>query len=505
MAPETAETARRDWRILIVDDDDDVHKVTRLVLSRFRFMGRGISFASAYSAAEARTVIERQDPFAIILLDVVMEEPDSGLLFVKHIREKLGDRLTRIILRTGQPGQAPENRVIVDYDINDYKAKTELTEQKLITSVVAALRSYADLLALERSRRGLEGIIEGAAGFFEIHSLKRLASIVLEQAVALLGPAGNGDARSVSGFAAAAAAGESAFTVIAGVGGYADKAGIPMENALPEPIREEILAAAAAGRNARSGGGFVGHFRSSGGARTVLYAENRAGLDDTDFALMEVFCQSASVAFDNALLNMEIEDSQREIIFTLGDIVDRRSRETGNHVRRVAEYCGLLGEKLGLGERETNLIKIASSMHDIGKLGIPDYILDKEGILDPAEFEIMKTHTEIGAGMLRRSNRELLRAAAAIALQHHERYDGSGYPSGRKGEEIHLFARITAIADVFDALSHDRVYRKALPKDKIIEYFSGEGRTLFDPGVLAPFLESVDEFFGVQDGFSGGA
>ncbi len=498
LAASHAASLARDWRILIVDDDEDVHRVTRLVLSRFRFQGRGIVFVSAYSAAEARSVISSHGPFAIVLLDVVMEEPNSGLLLVRHIREEAGDILTRIILRTGQPGQAPENRVIVDYDINDYKSKTELTEQKLITSVVAALRSYADMVNLERSRLGLEMIVKDAAAIFEPRSPRALAVGVLERAAELLRPAEAGGAAGISGVAAAAAA-DGSFSVIEGIGRYAGKAGEPLAGAVPARALAAVETAATAHGTALLPGGFVSCLQSGDGSRTVIYLDGCVDLDEGERALIEVFCSSAAAAFDNARLNAEIEESQREIVFTLGDIVDQRSKETGNHVRRVAEYSRLLGIKAGLSDREAEILRIASSMHDIGKLGIPDHILDKEGVLDQAEYDIMRTHAEIGSIMLRRSNRELLRAASAIALQHHERWDGSGYPAGRKGEEIHLFARIVAIADVFDAISHDRVYRKAMSRADVLSFFSGEGRSFFDPRVLALFIENIDEFYAIQD------
>ncbi|MGB0694388.1 MAG: sensor histidine kinase [Rhodospirillaceae bacterium] len=143
------------WNVLIVDDDPEVHLITRAVLYPLRFKGRALALKSAYSAYEAEAVIAADPTIAVILLDVVMETEDAGLRLVKTIREKLGNRMVRIILRTGQPGQAPEREVIIDYDINDYKAKTELTAQKLFTSMVAALRSYDDLRALEASEQKL--------------------------------------------------------------------------------------------------------------------------------------------------------------------------------------------------------------------------------------------------------------------------------------------------------------------------------------------------------------
>ncbi|MCF8483276.1 MAG: response regulator [Rhodospirillum sp.] len=165
--PSEADANPLDWKILIVDDDPEVHLITRTVLSKVRFKGRGLNLLSAHSAAEAKQVFAQHGDIAAILLDVVMESEDAGLRLVHYIREDLGNRATRIILRTGQPGQAPEREVIVNYDINDYKAKTELTAQKLFTTIVSALRAFDDILELETGREQL-----------------RLANAILEQRVA---------------------------------------------------------------------------------------------------------------------------------------------------------------------------------------------------------------------------------------------------------------------------------------------------------------------------------
>ena len=160
-------------------------------------------------------------------------------------------------------------------------------------------------------------------------------------------------------------------------------------------------------------------------------------------------------------LHNELEETQREIIYTMGEIGETRSLETGQHVKRVAEYSKLLALKSGLTPEEAELLKLASPMHDIGKVGIPDSILNKPGKLTPEEFEEMKTHATIGYELLNKSSREILKASAIVAYEHHEKWDGSGYPKGLKGSEIHIFGRITAIADVFDALAHERPYKKA--------------------------------------------
>jgi len=159
-------------------------------------------------------------------------------------------------------------------------------------------------------------------------------------------------------------------------------------------------------------------------------------------------------------LTQEIEDTQKEIIYTMGAIGESRSKETGNHVKRVAEYSYLLAKLYGLSEDEAKLLKEASPMHDIGKVAISDSILKKPGKLTDEEFAIMKTHSQLGYEMLKHSKRPILKAASIIAHQHHEEYNGKGYPQGLKGDEIHIYGAITAVADVFDALGSDRVYKK---------------------------------------------
>lgn len=148
------------WKILIVDDEKEVHAVTRLALMDVTFEGAGLEFLSAHSMSEAKAQIDAHDDLALVLLDVVMETDDAGLQVANYIRQQKGNQRARIILRTGQPGQAPERAVVLNYDINDYKAKTELTSQKLFTSVMSALRSYRDIMQVEQQRLRLEKRLE---------------------------------------------------------------------------------------------------------------------------------------------------------------------------------------------------------------------------------------------------------------------------------------------------------------------------------------------------------
>ena len=200
-------------------------------------------------------------------------------------------------------------------------------------------------------------------------------------------------------------------------------------------------------------------------------------------------------------LSDEIINTQKEIIYTMGEIAETRSKETGNHVKRVAEYSKILALKLGLSLEEAEMLKLASPMHDIGKVGIPDEILNKPGKLTPDEFEIMKTHAQMGYDMLKHSNKPILQAAAIVSKEHHEKYNGKGYPRGLKGEDIHIFARITAVADVFDALGSDRVYKKAWEDEKIFELFNSEKGEHFDPKVITAFFDSLDEIKIIRERF----
>jgi HD-GYP domain-containing protein (c-di-GMP phosphodiesterase class II) len=200
-----------------------------------------------------------------------------------------------------------------------------------------------------------------------------------------------------------------------------------------------------------------------------------------------------------AQLQEEIEATQREIIFTMAEAGELRSKETGQHVKRVAEYCRLVAEKYGLSEIENEVLKLSSPMHDIGKIAIPDAVLLKPAKLNEAEWLIMKTHSTLGHDMLKYSERRLLKAAAIIAWQHHEKWNGTGYPCGLAGEKIHVYGRITALADVFDALASDRPYKKAWELERIVKLIEEERGIHFDPDLARIFLENVDAFWKIRE------
>jgi HD-GYP domain-containing protein (c-di-GMP phosphodiesterase class II) len=221
-----------------------------------------------------------------------------------------------------------------------------------------------------------------------------------------------------------------------------------------------------------------------------------------DMEYLTLASSYAGKSLESALLTNEIEETQKEIIFTMGEIGESRSKETGNHVKRVAEFSYFLALGLGMSQEEADLLKMASPMHDIGKVAIPDEVLKKPGKLTEEEFDVMKSHTNIGYNLLKNSTRHILKTAAIVAYQHHEKWNGKGYPCGIKGEEIHIYGRITAIADVFDALGSERVYKKAWELDRILNLFKEERGHHFDPRVVDVFFEQLPNIVKVRDAYS---
>ena len=216
----------------------------------------------------------------------------------------------------------------------------------------------------------------------------------------------------------------------------------------------------------------------------------------------EVLANQGLVRDKNAellALNDEIGDTLKETVFTMGVVEEQRSQETADHTRRVTEYCRVLGTGLGLSNQDVELLVAASPLHDIGKLGVPDAILLKPGRLTEAEFEIIKNHPGIGYAMLIHSKRDILQAAAIIAHQHHEKWDGTGYPQGLSGEAIHIFGRIVAIADVFDALTSDRVYRKAMPDEEVLDLLRRERGKHFDPALVDLFFAELETILAIKE------
>jgi putative two-component system response regulator len=217
-----------------------------------------------------------------------------------------------------------------------------------------------------------------------------------------------------------------------------------------------------------------------------LVRQLRAAADDRSQKLEEALQ-------DLRLLESKVWVAQAETIFRLARLVEFRDEETGHHLQRMSSYCEILAREAGFGERECELIRLASQLHDVGKVAVPDSILLKHGKLTEHEFEVIKDHPETGHRMLSGSPSEVVQIGARIARSHHERWDGGGYPDGLSRDEIPPEGRIAAVADVFDALTSDRVYRSAFPVKPAIEMMQSERGAHFDPELLDAFFSVMPE------------
>ncbi len=487
------------WKILIVDDDYEVHAITRVVLGDVIFDDRPLQFLSAHSGIEARELLKAHADIAAVLLDVVMETDDAGLRVVRFIREELENRQVRIILRTGQPGQAPERQVIVAYDINDYKAKSELTAQKLFTATVAALRSYQHISAIEQSRQGLEKIVDAAATLFEQRSLTRFVEGVVHQMGSLLSGAQGSflcTLRDGDGFDGHADA-----EVLAASGLFQGTVGRPVRAVVHEAVYTDVRNALRDQSNAYRDDYSVVAFRSRNHTPSVIVIWGHGPLSDMDRRLVEIFCGKVAVGFDNVFLYEQLRLAQAATVHALGKLAEYKDEVTGDHVKRIGRWataiarelqaCGTFGALVD--DQFCELIGMASMLHDVGKVGIPDSILRKPGKLDADEMRQMREHASIGGRILRDASgtvggRSYLTLGAEIAESHHEKFDGSGYPKGLSGDAIPLSGRIVAVADVYDALLHRRPYKEAWDLDAVMDLIRAEAGKHFDPRVVDAFV-----------------
>jgi len=484
------------WKVLVVDDEPDIHTITELALSDFEYQSRGIELLHANSAAEAKTLLQEEEDIGLILLDVVMESRDAGLLLVVWIREELKNNSVRIVLRTGQPGDAPERQVVRDYDINGYKEKSELTANKLYTVTCSSLRSYQDIRSLMAHEQGMKKVIESTGDIFGKRSLGLFVEGVLEQIFSL-----SKIERSVNlvieDNSVAIQKNGSEFEVVAATGCYSGCTDIDVQTEFGTTI-EKLLATDERIVNLPNNKLAI-ILRCPFSDATVLLLNNMSynSENKNQYSLLNLFISNVNIAYENLSLQAQTERTQKEIAYRLGEAIENRSKESGNHVKRVALMSELLALGCGMSAAKATIIKIASPLHDIGKIACPDAILHKEGKLDAQEWEIMKQHAIVGEEMLSGSDLEIIRTAANLAGGHHERWEGGGYPRNISGEAIPLEARITAVADVFDALLSKRSYKEPWSVEDTLNLIKEERGKQFDPAVVDSLFENLDDILDI--------
>lgn len=482
---EASPPSERFWKLLVVDDEPDVHAITKVVLADLRYDGSGLEIISAYSRAEAEDSLLQHTDIALVLLDVVMEETDSGLRLVHFLREKLKNALIRIVLRTGQPGYAPEREVVIRYDINDYKEKTELTTQKLFTTVVASLRSYQHLARLEHQCAGLEQIVKANRELAGHKNIGAYSTGGLAFLAALIG------ARSGLMFRWAEEELEALATL----------------QEIPEVSAAISLAKNHTGRGPLIEGDLMLiPVPSRTGIPAFACLGGMSYMSRGDVTLAGVLAEGIGAGLDTVLLLGRLQDAQKAMVYALARMAEFRDADTGRHVRRVEQLVRALALQLRDQEdfaclRDDDYLEqlaLASILHDVGKVGIPDAVLNKPGALDSTELGIIHEHAAIGAEILEDAARmapgmSYISLAAEIAANHHEFADGTGYPNHKKLEHIPLSARIVGVADVFDALVSKRPYKGGWPKEKAILWLREMAGQRFDPRVVEALATVVQE------------
>jgi len=434
-----------DLKILIVDDSDFTHRKLTEYLSKLKLPEDEIEIIHCYNTEEFKSIFQ-PDNFALVITDLVMEKELSGIDVINYIRHISKDERVRILLMTEHPEKVPQELLMREYDVNGYIEKQSIGEFSIVIQVRALLKAYKDMLVFENAVRNIEDI-------FNVNkpiNIEALINETLYQIRSLLTIKDPNLYLEIN----ALIKGNLALSIpdnnLKLLGG--EKENYEFEN--------EIL-----GKDIK-----------------VIVTTSRK-LNDFEIDYIKTSIESIKyvAAFS------EISNIQNEIIYKLANIIEARSGETANHVKRVSEIVYILSEDVIDNSQNREVLRIASALHDIGKIGIPDHILNKPGKLSSEEFAIMKEHPMIGFEILKNSKWKVFELGAVISLQHHERWDGTGYPYGLYEDETILEARIVQVADVFEALTHDRCYRPAWPVEKAIEYMHDMKGKQFDPNLIEIF------------------
>ncbi|XQW86400.1 HD domain-containing phosphohydrolase [Thalassotalea piscium] len=501
-APETAKpinTHKKVWRILVVDDDESVHQITKLVLSDTIIENRALEIISVFSSKEAKVILKNDDTFCMAFIDVVMETEHAGLELVDWIRNDLKNQSIRLILRTGQAGNAPEAKVIKDFDINDYKEKTDFTSSKMITTVYAAIRAYRDIMTIQRSLDAFKQLIKSTQDLLKMDQFKSFGSAALNNLLTLMDLDSSAlyIARNQTDYDQ-----QQTHFILACTGKYVSESDDLCTSKIDDSIKQLIKETFENKTHFRDEKCFIGYYETANNVASVLYIEFEDDNEHFRSHLAELFATNVVLILEGLTKQHEIDRTQKELIYIVGDAIEARNNESGKHVHRVSLVCEVLAEKIGLTSEHVRDIRLAAPLHDIGKIIIPESIIHKQGQLDEAEWLLMKQHTEIGSELLSKSKANISKLGAKMAHSHHENWDGTGYPEGLVGENIPLEARIMAIADVYDSLRSTRAYKAAWNDEQIKTFFIEQKGKKFEPYLVDVFLDNYAELNKIESDWS---
>jgi response regulator RpfG family c-di-GMP phosphodiesterase len=493
------EIPKENWKIMVVDDESDVHEVTKLALKQFSFNGRGLEIISAYSGNEACRIIEEHPDTVMILLDVVMESDTAGLDVVKFIRDTLQNTFVRIVLRTGQPGVAPAQEVILNYDINDYKDKSELTSERLFTTVIASLRAYQDIITIEENSRSLEELVRASSSIFELDSSERLISNILGQLNNILGPVDHSFFCGIPAFYKNEPNKEP--ILLAGTGKYESLFNQKLADIISPDQLEDIKKSYSEEETFFVNNRAIVYFKSKNNLANVAFVEECKETDKLARKLVDVFSTTAASALDNLHLFEQFCKVQKSAVNSLLNLAKQKDEKVGNFMQGVAELAMRIAHEIhaegrlkeSVSQAFVKQIGLASILHDIGNVGI----LYGEAV-SPAndEFDLSSKSTSASARIFeetakKTSGRNYLTMAAEIAIARSERYDGSGYPNGISGDSIPLSARIISVAEFFINQTTRLAMPEGWPYERTMARLNEEAGQRFDPLVVETLQQSI--------------
>ena len=481
------------WHILIVDDEPAVHDVTRLVLKNMMILDKKLTLHSAYSAQEAKQLLQSDIEFSMAFIDVVMESDHAGLELINWIRKDLKNNIIRLVLRTGQAGNAPEESVISQYDIHDYKTKTELTQRKLTTCVYSSIRSYRDITTISNSLDAFKKLIVSSTSILKVDKISEFASAALTNLLSLMGL----DSSSVYIVRQETDLFENIEETYLACSGKFGETPDNIDN-ISVAIKEKINKTFIDKNSEFTDQNFISYYKTSHDASAVLYIEFDSPPTGFQHNLAEIFSTNVALVLESLVRHHQAQTNQRELMYLLGDAIEARSKETGTHVKRTALLCYLLAKKLEMPQTFCDAIKAAAPLHDIGKITVPERILHKPGKLDANEWKIMKQHAEFGGTILAHSTLPIAQLGRSLSHYHHENWDGSGYPEGLAGESIPIEARIMALVDVIDALGSKRCYKEPWQEKEILEFIKSQRGIKFQPTLVDLAEQYFDEILKIR-------
>jgi response regulator RpfG family c-di-GMP phosphodiesterase len=517
--------------ILIIDDEPMIRQIFAAILKQGGY--------ATLEAENGRVGIElfRQHQVDLVLTDLDMPvvgglevlahihrySPDTPVIIVSGAGQlddavqsiKLGawDYLTKPIANMAMLENAiarclekvrliRENRMYQQHLEEEVHRKTRELSLKNITLQEEVAERREREQDLRRINTQLEAVVDVSTRLFGCTTTRQLLQEVLHSMHRLLhnelgrgaepGPPPSGDA-----FVMLSMSDET--RLVCGEGSFRAMSGSDPRVVLPALLQDRVNRVMMRGESDYGASDFIGYIRTAGDARCVVYLDGCILSDETERRLLTIYMNTIASAIDSLILQEEIINTQKEVVITLGEVIETRSHETANHVRRVAEYTYLLARKWGLSEEESMLLRFASPMHDAGKIGIPDALLNKPGSLTRSEVEVMHGHTTLGFDLLKKSQRQILQMAAIVAHQHHERWDGRGYPRGLTADAIHLYGRIVALADVYDALGSQRCYKEAWPMAEVVALVKRERGGHFDPRLVDILIDNLPDFLAIRE------